>query len=194
MFIRQAWVQEQMITLPSITWGACYYIAHLRYSTRLKAAFKHPDTHTCRHLRAAAYDALPSDQLWSVRVRRNPSFCRLRSCLPSLLIATFAPMCAARCQSLGNSPSLLVLHRKMSQPAVVVAEQALLHINPFRCSLTVRTPLLHLRYPDAAVYPSLCVLSGKLRYVTVCLGYLLQCMGSVLATIFRFASPGRLCP
>jgi hypothetical protein len=184
-----------MITLPSITWGACYDIAHLLFSTRLKAAFKNTDTHTCRHSRATAHDALPSDHLWSVRERHTPLL------LPASLLpaqptnAHLSPQ--VRCQmsitrELALAPCPASENVSARDRRCCAGPPA--HLNPYRCSLTVRTPLLHLRYLDAAVYPSLCVLSGKLRYATVCLGDLPRCMGSVLIIIFRFASPGRLSP
>jgi hypothetical protein len=124
-----------------------------------------------------------------------PCFCWLRSCLPCLLIATFAPMCAARCQSLGSLPSLPALHKKRLIPRPLSRRWPSCTSKPIALLPDRWDPsVAFMASCCCCVHLPLCPLRKKCHDDTLCLDDHPRRMGSVLALIFRFASPGRLCP
>jgi hypothetical protein len=65
------------------------------------------------------------------------------------------------------------------------------HLNPLRCSLTMRSPPLpHLKFLLRLCTPSSVSSRDTFLSITLCLGTPSRCMGSVLVLTTRFASPG----
>jgi hypothetical protein len=167
------WTRRACVS-PAVLLAVCHVLpseracdlAHLRYSARLQAASQRSDAPGCLLFRDAAHAALPLDHPWTKRVRRAslllpeslPSGRSLNRCLCCHVRsqATVAWECALAPYPAADNVSARGRRRGSGPPE---------HLNPLRCSLSMRSPplpLLHL--PAPIVYPFLCVLSGHLPF------------------------------
>jgi hypothetical protein len=139
-------------------------LAHLRYSARLQAASQRPDTHDCLHFRATDHTAMPPSLAQASRraslllpesLPSAPSLnrylcCHVRWQASVAWESAFAPYAAS------DNVSACSRRRGSGPPE---------HLNPLRCSLSMRSPLMPLlQFPAPLVYSFLCVLSGHLPF------------------------------
>jgi hypothetical protein len=140
-------------------------LAHLRYSARLLAASQRQYDHDCLHFCAAAHAAPPPYHIWPKRVRRASLL--LPESLPSAPPLNRYLCCHVRSQASVAWECALAPYpasdnvtargrRRRSGTAV--------HLNPLRCSLSMSSPPLLLRFPAPLVYAFRCVLSGQLPF------------------------------